>query len=100
MDKFWKEIFNRFLGSIYEKESPEDNEYKTWCDLYEYECKNMLLYIEEFAKSAKAVGMEISNHSMMQFMIYEEYEHIRNNIKSVNETELLIIAADVNNELF
>ena len=63
----------------------------------------MISEIKSFHAANANVGYKVSDADMAKFLVYEEFEHIRNShlvSKCVIDNErLLMIAARINNEL-
>lgn len=100
---FWQDTMNRFFEVIYPGISPDET---SWCVQYPYEIFYIVEAIKHFYFNNMELGFEISNEAMARFLIYAEYEHIGNlsNFSllpsySINENELLMIAAQINDEL-
>lgn len=101
MNQKWKDIMNCLLGVVlYHGRLPEES---SWCQQYDYEIKNMIKDIKAYHQSNKEVGLEVNNESMARFLVYVEREHIGNThiVKScaVDKMQLLMIAAEINEEL-
>lgn len=101
MDTFWENIMNCLLGVVlYHGRLPEED---TWCKQYRHEVNNMIEDIKNFHQANTDAGIEVSNESMARFLIYTEREHIGNghfvNECAVDEFQLVMIAAEINDEL-
>lgn len=98
MDKFWEDTMNCLLGVLYHGQLSEE---KIWC--YEYEINKMVEDIKNFHNSNVDAGLEVNNEAMARFLIYTEADHIGNaqhvNTCAVDESQLLMIAAKINDEL-
>ncbi len=70
---------------------------------YEYEVNSMVEDIKHFHDDNVDVGLEVSNEAMARFLVYTEANHIGNaqfvNKCAVDESQLLMIAAKINDEL-
>ena len=100
MEEFWKNIMNQFLDILYEGNIPEE---KTWYVQYEPEIKHMTEDIRNFHQAVTKAGLEISNEIMMCFLLYAENERIGNQrfvtSHKINEIQLFMISADINDAL-
>ena len=101
MDKFWEDIMNCLLGVVlYHGQLPDK---ESWCKQYEYEVNNMVEDIKHFHDYNVDAGLEVSNEAMAKFLVYIESDHIGNaqfvNKCAVDESQLLMIAAKINDEL-
>lgn len=101
IDKFWEDIMNCLLGVVlYHGQLPNE---ESWCREYEYEVNNMLDDIKYFHDVNVDAGLEVSNEAMARFLVYTEAKHIGNaqfiNKCAVDESQLLMIAAKINDEL-
>lgn len=101
MDKFWEDIMNCLLGVVlYPGQLPDE---ETWCKQYQYEVNNMIEDIKNFHNSNVDAGLEVSNEAMARFLVYAEAEHIGNaqfvNKFAVDESQMIMIAAKINDEL-
>ena len=101
MDKFWKDTMNCLLGVVlYHGMLPDE---ESWCKQYEYEINNIIHEIKNFHKANRDAGFEVSDSEMARFLVYQEFIHIGNEhfVKEcvVDESQLLTIAAKINNEL-
>lgn len=101
MEKFWEDIMNCLLGVVlYHGKLPHED---TWCKQYEYEVNNMIEDIKNFHNDNVDAGLEVSNEAMARFLVYTEADHIGNtqmvNTCPVDESQLLMIAAKINDEL-
>lgn len=101
MNQKWKDIMNCLLGVVlYHGRLPEEI---SWCEQYNYEVISMIKDIKAYHQSNTEAGLEVSNEAMAHFLVYVEREHIGNThfVKSctVDEAQLLMIAAEINEEL-
>ena len=104
MDKFWEDTMNYLLGIVlYHGQLPDD---KSWCKQYEYEVNNMVEDIMNFHNKNADAGLEVSNEAMARFLVYTEAAHIGEaahvgfvNSCPIDESQLLMIAAKINDEL-
>ena len=101
MDIYSEDIMDCLLGVVlYHGQLPDE---ESWCKQYEYEVNNMVEDIKHFHDDNVDVGLEVSNESMARFLVYTEAEHIGNvqfvNKCAVDESQLLMIAAKINDEL-
>lgn len=70
MDKFWENIMNCLLDTLYHGALPEDG---SWCQQYTYEIENMIEDIKNFHQDNRHAGFEVSNESMARFFcVYRE----------------------------
>lgn len=98
-DEFWEDIMNHLLGEVlYHRQLPDE---ETWCKKYETEVANMIEDIKNFHNDNVKIGLEVSNEAMANFLVHTETDHIGNLIKKneVNESDLIMIAARINDEL-
>ena len=101
MNKFWEDIMNCLLGVVlYHGQLPDE---ESWYKEYEYEVNNMVEDIKHFHNDNVNVGLEVSNEAMARFLVYTEAEHIGNaqfvNKCEIDESQLLMIASKINDEL-
>ena len=98
MNNLWKDIMNRVFLVLYHGAEPDEG--KTWTTQYSYETRHIISDIKDFHKSMKNAGHEISNQSMADFLIREEYEVIGNTLlvrqETVDMEALLLEAAWIN----
>lgn len=92
---------NCLLGVVlYRGQLPDE---ESWCKQYEYEVNSMVEDIKHFHDDNMDVGLEVSNEEMAKFLVYTEANYIGNakflNKCAVDESQLLIIASKINDEL-
>lgn len=101
IDKFWEDIIKYLLGVVlYHGQLPDE---ESWYKEYEYEVNNMVEDIKHFHDDNMNVGLEVSNEAMARFLVYTEADHIGNaqfvNKCEIDESQLLMIASKINDEL-
>ena len=92
---------NHLLGEVlYHGQLPDE---ETWCKEYKTEVANMIKDIKNCHNDNVKIGLEVSNEAMASFLVHTEANHIGNTrlIKKneVNESDLIMIAARINDEL-
>ena len=100
MNDFWKNIMDDLLDVLYHGAQPDDG---TWHDQYANEMISMMNDVKQFHRANAEAGLEISNESIANFLVYAEQTHIGNSqfiSKSpVDTTKLCLLAAQINDDL-